>query len=176
MRRIVLFGISVLSVLLMSFILLNNSNKDCSNKYKSKEFKLSICMEPEWNAKISGSYLIISKDKINITIYKSILKNEKSPKDIANEELEEELNNNSFTGLEVVKKEAMKIDGMDAYMITTHLPKIKSETGFQRETTFMTIYYIYKGFVFAINNNCYSENCSENQLMIRKVAELIELK
>jgi hypothetical protein len=168
-------GLLMLLITSSSFVKIH-ATQSCPNELKNDEFKLSLCMEPDWYAEVKGPYLIISKDKIRITFYKEKLSDKKSPETTGNERLDKDLKTIDYHGLALTKKEKLTVDGVDAFLVMTHMPSANKDGHFQNETTFMTIYYNHAGLRFAINNNCYSSDCTENIKMFMDLASRLKLK
>ena len=173
-----LIFITICTIVLTSFATEINSQpkSKCKNEFKDKKFRLSICLNKDWKAEERGPYLIISKEKIKISIYKEKLSSNKSAKEIAKAAAQKDLNDDTYKELKLIKEEEIIIDGEKGYLIQTHGPKRKTNTSFQREITFTTIYFNYKGFSYAVNNNCYSDDCEANETMIKEVITQCQLK
>jgi hypothetical protein len=143
-----------LSALLLFAIVAKIFSQDCDKKFINYTFRVEICNNSDWEIEEKYPYLIIRSDEINVTINVKVLDEEKTPKEIWQDNYESEKTQND--DIKIVKVEHVSVDNVPAWFGMTYLSGIKSKDKFRRETYNIAIVYVDAGLMYYINNKCFN--------------------
>lgn len=171
---------NLLIIICSSFVSLgfcqsNSSQYNCENEFKSADLKMSICMDSSWSQSAKGPWTIFSKDDMKISIYMEPIQKVEPLETKVKNTIKKDLSDTDYFGMELIKKEKIKIDEIEAFLVVMHHPEKNTENRMQTNNTTFTYYYVYKGNNYAINCSCYKNDCSKHEAFMSEFVSKVRM-